>query len=223
MQLDRATIRRRYLAVDSANVADALDELGLTDQGLHADFGRIRTGSEPLAGWAYPIQGRAATYSGGGDAAKMQACEGIGPDQVSVWAGAGEGICYFGELIALGMRERGSAGALVDAGIRDVRWLNQHNFSVFACYRTPVQSIGRWRVTGCNEPVQVPGATSSLVTIHPDDFILGDDDGVVVIPNAVTTQVLERAEALTQQEIQIRRELADGLTLSEALAKYGHV
>ena len=58
-------------------------------------------------------------YAGKGDPEKMKACQGIAPGDVSVWSGDGEGICYFGELIAVGMQDRGSVGALVDGGIRD--------------------------------------------------------------------------------------------------------
>ena len=50
-------------------------------------------------------------YSGGGDPEKMKAVDGCGPGDITVWSGDGEGICYFGELIALGMKTRGCAGA----------------------------------------------------------------------------------------------------------------
>jgi hypothetical protein len=70
------------------------------------------------------------------------------------------GYLYFGELIALGMKERGCVGALIDGGIRDVRWIGEQKLRVYARYRTAVQSIGRWRVTGSQEPVYLRGATN---------------------------------------------------------------
>ncbi|WP_076866002.1 RraA family protein [Bradyrhizobium mercantei] len=218
----RESLRRRYLAVDTSNVCDVLDEIGYPDQSLAADIGRY-VGST-LAGWAYTIRGQMTPYKGGGDAQKMEACGGIGAGEVSVWSGDGEGICYFGELIALGMRERGSVGAVIDGGIRDIKWLSRiDDYSVYAKYRTPTQSIGRWRVNGWQEPVYVRGATSETVVVHPGDLILGDEDGLVVIPQGITAEVLEKAEALTQKEITIRSELAKGLTLKEALKQFGHV
>src|SRR5690625_6004762 len=87
-----------------------------------------------------------SAFPQGGDKKKMQACNGIGVGEVSVWSGDGQGICYFGELIALGMREKGSVGALVDGGIGDVRWIDEHEIPVYARYRTPVRFIGRWMV-----------------------------------------------------------------------------
>lgn len=166
----RADIRNRFLAVDVANVADVLDELGRLDQGLSSDL--VSNTGARLAGWAYTIRGEAVPYAGSGDELKMQACQGIGADEVSVWSGGASGVCYFGELIAIGMKQRGSVGALVDGGVRDARWLERMGFDVFARYRSAVQSIGRWRVTGWQTPVYLPGATSKWVVVCPGDFIL---------------------------------------------------
>jgi 4-hydroxy-4-methyl-2-oxoglutarate aldolase len=220
----REDIRRRFLAVDTSNVADVLDELGLPDQGLAPSFRPFPADAGRLAGWAFTIAGEMAPYAlGGGDPAKMAACARLTPGEVSVWSGNGEGVCFFGELISIGMRERGCVGALVDGGIRDIRWIGELDFPVFARYRTPVQSIGRWRVTGTGETVPMPGATKAEVAVSPGDFVLGDEDGVIVIPAAVVERVLERAEELGAREVEIRGELARGLSLSEALARFGHV
>ncbi|AJF01012.1 aldolase [Pandoraea apista] len=162
-------------------------------------------------------------YPQGGDAEKMQACAGVSPGEITVWSGDGEGICYFGELIAIGMKERGSVGALIDGGIRDVRWIGAQEYPLYARYRTPVQSIGRWKVDGWQIPVSLRGASSRWVEVRPGDFILGDEDGVIVIPAALVDQVLVEAERLTDKERSIRAELQQGLSLADALAKYGHV
>ena len=219
----RRNLRERYLRVDTSNVADVLDQMGLPDQGLAAAFRPYPESAGKLAGWAYTIRGQMAPYDGTGDAAKMQACHGIGAGEISVWSGDGSGICYFGELIALGMKERGSVGALVDGGVRDVRWLGEHKFPVYARYRTAVQSIGRWRVTACQEPVYLAGATSARVIVRPGDFVFCDEDGGIVIPAPHVEAVLIDAEGLTAKEALIRAEIARGMTLERALEKYGHV
>ncbi len=217
----KAAIRQRFLAVDTSNVADVLDRLGLPNQGLAADFKPYS--GERLAGWAYTVRGQMTPYDETGDPAKMAACQGISSDEVSVWAGDGAGVCYFGELIAIGMMERGSVGALVDGGIRDVRWLREHGFPVFARYRTPIQSIGRWRVTDSQVPVYLRGATSDRVAVRPGDFVLADDDGALVIPDEQVDEVLPAAEKLTGTEVQIREALRSGLSLAECLERFGHV
>jgi regulator of RNase E activity RraA len=220
----REDIRRRFLAVDTSNVADVLDELDLPDQGLAPSFRPFPADAGTLAGWAFTIAGEMAPYAfGGGDPAKMEACAQLAAGEVSVWSGKGEGVCFFGELISIGMRERGCVGALVDGGIRDIRWIGELDFPVYARYRTPVQSIGRWRVTGSGDTVPMPGATKAEVAVSPGDFVLGDEDGVIVVPAGVVERVLGRAEELGAREVEIRRELARGLSLSEALARFGHV
>jgi regulator of RNase E activity RraA len=219
----REDIRTRFLAVDTSNVADVLDVMGWPDQGLAAEFTPYPATAGRLAGWAYTIRGQMTPYPLGGDADKMAACQGLSPGEVSVWSGDGDGICYFGELIAIGMKERGSTGALVDGGIRDVRWLGHHGFPVYARYRTPVQSIGRWKVNAWQVPVFLRGATVERVSIEPGDFILADEDGALVIPAAIVPKVLVESEALTATEIRIREELSNGLTLAQALERYGHV
>jgi len=219
----REDMRQRYLRVDTSNVADVLDTLGYLNQGLAPDFAPYPADAGRMAGFAYTIRGQMTPYPLGGDADKMQACQGLSANEVSVWSGDGEGICYFGELIAIGMKERGCAGALVDGGVRDVRWIKAIQFPVFARYRTPVQSIARWKVTACQVPVYLRGAAGSLIAVRPGDFILADEDGAIVIPVEVLEQVLLESEKLTRTEENIRAELQKGMTLAQALEKFGHV
>lgn len=86
-----------------------------------------------------------------------------------------------------------------------------------------MQSIGRWKVTASQIPVFLRGATTSLVRVNPGDFIVADEDGAIVIPAALVEQVLAEAERLTMVERDIRVELKKGLSLADALKKYGHV
>ena len=63
----------------------------------------------------------------------------------------------------------------------------------------------------------------SNVIVRPGDFILADEDGAIVIPVEHVESVLVEAERLTEIEKNIRKDIANGLTLAEALKKYGHV
>ncbi len=219
----RELLRRRYLKVDTATVADVLDALGLPDQGLAPGFAPYPATAGRMAGWAYTILGKMQRYAGSGDPRKMQAVDGVGKGDIAVWAGEGKGVCFFGELIALGMKRRGCAGALVDGGIRDIEWIKRRRFPVYARYRTPVQSIGRWKVTAWQVPVDMPGATARRVSVRPGDFVLADTDGVIVVPARAAAAVLAEAERLTATEIRIRRDLSRGASLEHVLRRYGHV
>lgn len=216
-------LRQRYLNVDTANVADVLDSLGRRDQGLSPGFFALETDTK-LAGWAYTIRGQHTPFPGGGDPAKMEALDGLTAGSIAVWSGgSAQGVCLFGELLAKGMQSHGCAGAVVDGGVRDTKWIRALHFPVFARYTTPIQSTGRWKVNAWQLPVYLPGATSAWVEIAPGDFLLADGDGIMVIPAALVEQVLPRVEDLTRREEDIRRATGTGTTLTELLNKYGHV
>jgi 4-hydroxy-4-methyl-2-oxoglutarate aldolase len=221
--LGKDEIRLRFLKVDTSNVADVLDDLDLPNRGLAADFKPYPESAGKLAGWAYTIRGQMTPYREKGNPEKMRACQGLSSGDVSVWSANGEGICCFGELIAVAMKERGSVGAPVDGGIRDVRWIGRQAYPVYARYRTPVQSIGHWKVAEWQKPVYLRGATARWVTVSPGDFILADEDGAIVIPQSVVSETLRLAEVLAEQEIKLRSELQNGMSLEQALAKFGHV
>ena len=54
---------------------------------------------------------------------------------------------------------------------------------VIARYRTPAQGVCRWRVTAYGVPVQVAGALSASQEVSPGDIMVGDADGVIVVPS----------------------------------------
>jgi len=211
----------RYRLVDSANVADVLDALGFHDQALDAAFARVSGAG--FAGFAFTLQGESGDLPRVKDELKFEACSTVGPGEVTVWAGGSAGGCYLGELIAVGLRERGCQGAVVEGAVRDVRWLESAGFPVVATGRNPVQSMGHCRVVAYQVPILLPGTGGRDVRVHPGDLVRADEDGVVVVPAALVEQVLVEAERLTEQEHEIRAALAQGLSLAECQARHGKV
>lgn len=222
---ERAEIRRRFLALDTAIICDVFDEKDWPMTALSARIQRVTHKSVKVAGWAYTIEGQ-FTVAKGPDRLKLQIADQLPPDSVTVWAGTNaEGICLFGDLIAGTMARRGCRGAVVDGGIRDVDAISREleDFPVFARYRSPVQSVGRWRVTRHDVPIYMPGALGGWVPVSPNDFVFGDSDGVVIIPQDRVLEVLERAEEIVRMEAEARQLSAQGLTAEQMLEKYGHV
>jgi 4-hydroxy-4-methyl-2-oxoglutarate aldolase len=219
--VDRAALVERYRVVDSANIADVLDALGFHDQALGAAFGPVSGAG--FAGFAFTLQGESGDLPRTKDELKFEACSSVGRGEVTVWAGGSAGGCYLGELIAVGLRERGCEGAVVEGAVRDVRWLEAAGFPVVATGRNPVQSMGHCRVVAYQTPILLPGAAGRDVEVHPGDLVRADEDGVVIVPAAVVEQVLEEAERLTDHEHEIRASLAEGLSLAECLARHGKV
>lgn len=221
MKAEDQTLRERFLRVDTTTVSDVLEKVGLFDQALATHLVPLSLEQPKLAGFAYTVRGQCLPYEGPGDPDKMRAIEGMTPGVVAVWSGDAEGMACFGELLALGMKVRGCTGAIVNGGVRDSAAVVRHGFPVYTRYRSPVQSIRRWKVTGCEVPVVMPGATARRVVVRPRDFVLGDADGVVVIPAEHLGFVLDEAERITEREHRIREEIDGGSPLDVVLGRYG--
>jgi regulator of RNase E activity RraA len=69
----------------------------------------------------------------------------------------------------------------------------------------------------------MPGATSRRVEIHPGDFILGDADGVIVVPAEHIEPVLAESEKITEREKSIRVDIDSGAPLDIILKRYGRI
>ncbi|MBT9258782.1 MAG: hypothetical protein KM310_03345 [Clostridiales bacterium] len=133
------------------------------------------------------------------------------------------GVCCFGDLLAQAMALRGAAGVVVDGGVRDVAFLKKLPMPIFTRYRTPAQAIGRWRVEGVGEAVALPGGLSPKVIIRPGDWVVGDEDGLLVIPQELAPEVAQRAQEAMSRENEAREAIRKGMPLLKALETFGHL
>jgi 4-hydroxy-4-methyl-2-oxoglutarate aldolase len=122
----------------------------------------------------------------------------------------------WGELMSTAAKCRGAAGAVIDSCVRDVKKIFETKLPVFAAAIAPLDSSGRGRVVAYDQPVESGG-----VHVETGDLVVGDYDGVVVVPRKVETEVLERAFEKAEKESVTRNELLQGKTLKEVYSKYG--
>lgn len=111
---------------------------------------------------------------------------------------------YFGELLARSFQRMGVVGLVMDGGVRDARELREMGFPVWSRY---VNVVG----TSKNSPgsVNVPVVCGN-VTVSPGDFVVADDDGIVVIDRNDVGEVMRRAEEREERERETRRKIDNG-------------
>ena len=126
-----------------------------------------------------------------------------------------------GDVMAFSAKARGIAAFVIDGAVRDAALVVEMGFPVFArglCITGPTKSMpGK---------VQVPVSIGGCI-VQPGDIVVGDRDGLVVVPAAEVDSALEAASARDAREVAIRDRLAQGATtvellnLAESVRKHG--
>jgi 4-hydroxy-4-methyl-2-oxoglutarate aldolase len=123
-----------------------------------------------------------------------------------------------GGLMATAMKYRGLAGAVIDASVRDTPQIRKLQFPVFSRGVAPSTSINHYRFAGGNVPVTCAGAR-----VNPGDVIVGDEDGVAVVPKAKAAEVLKKAQELDNTEHTMIPFIEKFRSIKEAVAKFGRI
>lgn len=210
-------ILSRLVGVTVALAADVLDRLGLRHQVLSSAI-RPVVPREHLVGRAFTV---AAIYD---DAIRenpyeqeLAAVDAVPAGRVVVLAtGAFLEAAIWGELLTTRAQARGAAGAITDGAVRDLAQLRELDFPVFAAAVSANDSRGRICVTGWGDPVVCAG-----VSVSAGDYLIGDADGVVVIPAAVAVDALAAAEGKRAKEVLARDLLAGGATAAAVWREHG--
>ena len=213
MPIDYETAKEKLYA---AVIADILDEMGYREQVMDAAIrpllpdslviGRART---VLAVPEFSIPAKPFDQ-------QIAATDALEPGDIMVAHLSQVTACAFwGELFSTGARMRGAVGAVMDGYVRDVRRLMEMKFPVFAAGIRSTNSKGRATVAGYDVPIRCGG-----VLVHTGDVLFAEIDGVVVIPEKIAPEVLERALEVAARENRVRDDLLAGSTLRAAWDKH---
>lgn len=140
----------------------------------------------------------------------------VPPGTVVVSQANDQSVSHMGELSAETLQFRGVRGFIVEGGCRDTRFVIDMEFPVWCRYRTPSDVVGRWRVGALGEPIMIGD-----VRILSGDWVLADDDGVVIIPAAIAESVVSEAEAQAATEDKIRAAILHGTSPRDAYLEHG--
>ncbi len=126
----------------------------------------------------------------GEDSPEYHAMGACGPGDVLVCDAMGKRYAAIGgDVKLLQLQMNGAEGVVTDGGIRDLEIVRGYGLKVFAGDRTPMGGAGEIDPYEANVTIQCGG-----VAVRPGDLIVGDDDGVVVVPKHVAREVLEWVE-----------------------------
>lgn len=204
----------------AAVLSDVLDSMGLMRQAMRPFMrplddacllvGRARTG---LYMPAYQLREGENPYE-----VEIALVDDLAPGDVVVLACGGptERIAPWGELLSTAAKARGASGCVTDGLVRDVRQIRAMGFPVFHGGIGPLDTKGRARMVERDTAVECAG-----VRVEAGDVVLGDADGVVVIPAARSAEAIERARAKVTGEHHTREALESGERLGDVFRRFG--
>lgn len=198
-------------------ISDIMDEMGLRDQTLPHTIQSI-VPEDVLAGRALTVLGE-PTDSEDPNVIFIPYLRMLGevkPGDVLVSQPNDDCAAHLGELSSETAQYRGAVGAVIDGGVRDTSYIKRIGFPVFAKYRTPRDIVGRWRLVEFNTRISIGN-----VEIDPGDYVVGDRDGVVILPHDRAEEIVTRAEEVVHTENMVRKEILQGVHPVEAFKKYG--
>ena len=130
----------------------------------------------------------------------------------------GADIAGMGGLMGTAMFSRGFAGAVIDGGVRDLPQLKRIGFPVYSTGPVPSTSVSHYRFEGVNVPLVCDG-----VKVAPQDIIVADQDGVVVVPRDKAPEILVLAQHLDETEHSMYPFIEKFHSIEEAVKQFGRI
>lgn len=121
-------------------------------------------------------------------------------------------FAYFGELMSRLSVEIGVSGAIIDGLTRDTFYTQNIDFPIFAKGYSPKDIKGRGRVDEVNVDVEIDG-----IKVKSGDFVFGDSDALVFIPQEVFNELVPRVNDAAKEEANIKQMINSGKSVMEIL------
>ncbi|WP_279299673.1 RraA family protein [Paraflavisolibacter caeni] len=197
-------------------VGDILDEYGYYHQFLPQPVQPMRL-QDKLAGRAMPVLMIDVFGPQKKPFGKLtEALDQLQEGEIYIATGGTMRCAYWGEILTATARMRGARGAVIDGYHRDTPQVLEQQWPVFSRGRYAQDSSVRTQVADYRCNIEIGG-----VWIAPGDLIFGDLDGVLVIPQKIEKEVIAKAIKKARGEKLVRKEIENGMSSTDAFAKYG--
>jgi regulator of RNase E activity RraA len=210
-------ILARFEQLYTGAVNDVLREFCLLEQALPSRIIPLRE-YRTVAGFAFTVKSAPNVKIQGEMEFRTQMLDEMEEDDFVVWdTSRDDKATLWGGVMTATAKGKKMKAACIDGGIRDTHQILDAEFPVFYEYRTSNGSLGRCLITHFQIPVKIGD-----VTIKPGDIILGDIDGVLVVPRNIAYDVLLRAEEIKENEKKIFSWVKEGQSIQEITQKGGY-
>lgn len=207
----------------TAVVGDVMDRLELTRQFSPPEIRPLRD-DMTLVGRAMPVleEDLSGEDAAGGErdapfGLMLDALDDLRPGEVYVCVGSSPRYALWGELMSTRARMLGASGAVLEGYSRDTTGILRLNFPTFSYGPYAQDQAFRGRVVDFRCRITFGNG----VEVHPGDLVVGDVDGVVVVPSEFERDVIEEALVKVRGENAARRAIEDGMSASEAFDRFG--
>jgi regulator of RNase E activity RraA len=207
--------RQRLEKLSTTNLSDSLDKVGIRGAviGIKPLFGKPK-----VIGSAVTIK---ITAAGIEKAKHHLGVEAIASAQNGdVIAIDNRGDIYnncWGEILSCAAKMKGVSGVIIDGAARDVDVCEELEFPIFARGVVPITARRRVMQEDFNCPIRLGD-----VQVRPGDILVGDINGVVVIPPEKIAEVLSEAEKIMEKEENMKKDILAGLDILEVDKKYNY-
>lgn len=195
----------------TSNISDALDRLSIRGgcEGIFPQFETPR-----MVGRAFTVRYVPADPVNTGSVGDF--LDDVKRGEVVVIDNGGRTYCtVWGNIMTFAAAGRGVAGTVIDGVCRDIEEVKNMHYPIFSKGKYMMTGKDRVQVEAIGEPVSISG-----VHVKPQDIIVGDDSGVIVVPNEVAEKVAEIVRGISNTEAAIIEDIQNGLSLREARARH---
>jgi regulator of RNase E activity RraA len=207
----------RFERLYTGAVNDVMREFCLLNQALPGHIVPLRE-YRTIAGFAFTVKSAPNAMIRGEMEFRVQMLDEMHEDSFVVWDTTGDQkATLWGGVMTATAKGKKVKAACIDGGIRDTHQILEADFPVFYKYRISNGSLGRCLITHYQVTLQIGDAT-----IKPGDVILGDIDGVLVVPRQVAYEVLLRAEEIIENEKVIFGWVKEGQSIQDITEKGGY-